>query len=141
MKNLIFITIIMFCARLHAQVPIEKGERSPDDGVFLTNEEAAVMIAEKKAADKLCKIESDFIVETEKQQCVLDKKILQNEIDYQKEKYEKIMKIKNDNEIELYRKISDSGNNIQWFTIGAASGAAAVVVSVLSVYLIIQSGK
>lgn len=141
MKTLIFLITLLFSSIVFAQVPLEKGDPAPDDGVFLTNEETAKIIAEKNAAEKLCIIDKDYLVKTEKQQCILDKKLLQNEVEYQKEKYKKIMEIRDDSEKELYRQLGNSGNNMYWFAGGAAAGAVAVVVSVVSVYLIVQSGK
>lgn len=139
MKNILLTLIFLTSFSAAAQVDIAKGEPAPEDGVFLTNLQAAKIIAEKKAADKICEIEKDFAIDTETYQCSLDKELLKNEIKYEKEKYDQIIKIRNKNEEDLYRKIGDGGNNLYWFAGGIAAGATTVVVSVATVYLIMSS--
>lgn len=141
MKIIIFLASLTLSSVCLAQVPIEKGQPAPENGVFLTNNQAAKLIAEKNAVDKICEVNKTYAVEIEKQQCVLDKKTLQNEVDYQKSKYDQIIKIRDENEKDLYRKIGDGGNNLYWFAGGIAAGATTVVVSVATVYLIMNSGK
>lgn len=141
MKIILFLVSLTLSSVCFAQVPIEKGQPAPENGVFLTNNQAAKLIAEKNAADKICEVNKTYAVEIEKQQCILDKKTLQNEVDYQKNKFDQIIKIRDENEKELYRKIGDGGNNLYWFAGGIAAGATTVVVSVATVYMIMNSGK
>lgn len=139
MKNIVLFLFFLFSFDAAAQVDIAKGQPAPADGVFLTNLEAAKIIAEKKAADKICQIEKDFAVDTEVYQCSLDKQLLKNEIKYEKTKYDQIVKIRDKNEEDLYRKIGDGGNNLYWFAGGIAVGATTVVTSIATVYLIMSS--
>ena len=90
MKTLCLLISLTLSSVCYAQTAVEKGQPSPDDGVFLTNEEAAKIIAEKEAAQKRCDIKVETEVEKQKVNCQYEKNLLKNELDFQKKKFDEI---------------------------------------------------
>lgn len=130
MRILCFLVSLILSSVCFAQTAVEKGQPSPDDGVFLTNEEAAKIIAEMDAAEKRCQIRIDSVVETEKINCELEKQLLKNHLKYQQEKFDKLIDLRDKQEEELIRKIKEENNGLYWFLGGAALGIAAAASTV-----------
>lgn len=141
MRIIYFLGFIIFSNTVFAQVALDKGEPAPEDGVFLTKEEAAKVIAEKQSAEQVCKINQEAAVSLEKNKCTFDKELLKNELLYEKTKYEEINKLRNLQEEKLFKAASDSGDNLYWFLGGIAAGATVTAVSAIGVILFVNQAK
>lgn len=124
MKIICFLISLTLSSVCFGQTAVERGQPSPDDGVFLTNEEAAKIIAEKEAAEKRCLLRIESAVGTEKINCELDKSSLKNELEFQKNKFDQIIALRDKQEEELIKKIKEENNGLYWFFGGAAVGIA-----------------
>jgi hypothetical protein len=138
MKNLLLITCLLFSLKSSAQVALSKGQPAPEDGVFLTKEQAAKVLAEKKAAEEICKINQQAAVAVEKNRCEYDKNLLKNELSYEKTKYDEISKLRDVQEGRLYETVSDSGDNLYWLIGGIAAGAAITATSAVGIVFFIN---
>lgn len=142
MKNLLLITCLLFSLKSSAQVALSKGQPAPEDGVFLNKEQAAKVLADKKAAEEICKINQEAAIAVEKNRCEYDKNLLKNELSYEKSKYDEISKLRDVQEGRLYETVSDSGDNLYWLIGGIAAGAATTAVISISVVLFVnQTGQ
>lgn len=133
MKTLCLIISLTLSSICFAQTAVEKGQPSPDDGVFLTNEEAAKILAEKEACEKRCQVNIETEVEKQKTNCETEKNLLKNELDFQKNKFDEIIALRDKQEEELIRKIKEQNNGLYWFLGGAAVGIAVAAGTVLVV--------
>ena len=88
MKALCIAFSFILSANSLAQTAVAKDQPSQADGIFLTKEEAAKILAEKQAAEEICRINSEAVVEKEKNKCVLDKGLLKNELELEKKKFD-----------------------------------------------------
>lgn len=84
MRILCFMTSLLLCSTSLAQVSLAKDQPAPEDGVFLTKEQAAKVIAEKQAADQTCKIQQESSYTQIKIKCEYEKNLLRNELSYEK---------------------------------------------------------
>lgn len=138
MRILCFIISLLFCSTSLAQVSLEKGQPAPEAGIFLTKEQAAKVIAEKQAAEQICKINQEAAVEQSKAKCEFEKGLLKNELSYEKSKFTEISKLRDVQDEELYQRISDSGDNLYWFAGGIVAGAATAAAVSISIVLVIN---
>ena len=138
MRTICLIISLLFCSTSLAQVSLEKGQPAPEAGIFLTKEQAAKVIAEKQAAEQICKINADSAVEQSKTKCEFDKGLLKNELSYEKSKFTEISKLRDVQDEKLYDRISDSGDNLYWFIGGIAAGAATTAAISIGVVLLVE---
>ena len=87
MRILCIVLSFLLSVNSLAQTAVAKGQPSPADGVFLTKEEAAKILAEKQAAAEIYRINMEAAVEKEKNKCDLYKSLLKNEPELEKKKY------------------------------------------------------
>ena len=59
MRLVALFTALLFATTVNAQVALKTGDPAPNDGVFLTNEQAAKILAEKEAQEQICKANTD----------------------------------------------------------------------------------
>ena len=138
MKTLFFIISLLASSTCFAQIAIAKGEPCPEDGLFLTKEQAAKVIAEKKASEEICKINQNAATEESKAKCEYEKGLLKNELSYEKTKFIEISKLRDVQDQNLYERIGDSGDNLYWFAGGIVAGAATAAAVSISIVLIIN---
>lgn len=138
MKILCFIISLLFCSTSLAQVSLAKGQPAPEEGIFLTKEQAAKVIAEKQAAEQICKINQDAAAAQSKAKCEYEKGLLKNELSYEKTKFTEISKLRDVQDEKLYERISDSGDNLYWFAGGIVAGAATAAAVSISIVLVIN---
>lgn len=131
----LLVLVVLFSSKLLAQTPIEQGQPAPESGIFLTKEQAAKIIAEKKAIEETCKINCDANIETQKTKCEYEKALLNTQLDYEKSKFDQINKLRDSQDEKLYDTIGDSGDNMSWFIGGIAAGV--ITTAALSVSIII----
>ena len=117
---------------------LEKGQPAPETGVFLTKEQVAKIIAEKQAAQEICKIEKEAAVSIEKNKCEYEKNLLKNELSYEKTKNEEISRLRDVQEDKLYDAVSDSGDNLYWFVGGLVTGTVITTASAVGIIFVIN---
>lgn len=138
MRILCFITSLLLSSTSLAQVSLAKGQPAPEDGIFLTKEQAAKVIAEKQAAEQICKINQDAALGQLKVKCEYEKDLLKNELSYEKSKYIEISKLRDVQDEKLYNRISDSGDNLYWFIGGIAAGATVAAAASVGIVVFIN---
>ena len=121
-----------------AQVSLAKDQPAPEDGIFLTKEQAAKVIAEKQASEETCKINQEASIEQLKVKCQYDKDLLKNQLSFEESKYEEISKLRDVQEKKLYDRIGDSGDNLYWFVGGVAIGAVITVAGTIGIIAILN---
>ena len=135
----ICLLICLFLSNIsYAQTAVREGQPSPADGIFLTKEEAAKVIAEKMAAEQTCKITIEENAQILKTKCEYDKTILQNEVNFQKNKFTEINKLRDVQDKNLQQRVADSGDNLSYFLGGLAVGTVIVGAATISAYVYIQ---
>ena len=138
MRTLCLTIFFLFSCTSYAQVAVEKGQPAPEAGIFLTKEQAAKVIAEKQAAEQICKINQDSALERLKAKCEYEKGLLNNELSYEKSKFTEISKLRDVQDEKLYDRISDSGDNLYWFAGGIVAGAVTAAAVAISIVLVIN---
>jgi len=121
-----------------AQTPVGKGQPSPTDGIFLTKEEAAKILAEKQAAAEICRINMEAAVEKEKNKCDLDRGLLKNELELEKKKFDEINRLRNEQDKVFLDRIDDGGDNAYYFFGGLAVGAVVSTAAIVGTILLIK---
>ena len=121
-----------------AQTAVAKGQPSPAEGIFLTKEEAAKILAEKQAAAEICRINSEAAIEKEKAKCGFDKGLLQNELDFEKKKFDEITRLRNAQDKVFLDRVDDSGDNTYYFFGGLALGAVVSGAAIVGTIVLIN---
>ena len=135
----IFLLICLFLSNIsYAQTAVAEGQPSPADGIFLTKEEAAKIIAEKMVAEQTCRATIEENAQVIKTKCEYDKTILQNEVDFQKNKFTEINKLRDVQDKNLQQRVADSGDNLSYFLGGLALGTVIVGAATISAYVYTQ---
>jgi G3E family GTPase len=141
MKALCIAFSFILSANSLAQTAVAKDQPSPADGIFLTKEEAAKILAEKQAAAEICRINSEAVVEKEKNKCVLDKGLLKNELELEKKKFDEISRLRNEQDKVLLDRIDDGGDNAYYFFGGLAIGAVISTVAIVGTIMLIKQAE
>jgi hypothetical protein len=135
----ICLLICLFLSNIsYAQTAVAKGQPSPADGIFLTKEEAAKIIAEKMAVEQTCRRTIEENAQLLKTKCEYDKTILQNEVDFEKNKFTEINKLRDVQDKNLQQRVADSGDNLSYFLGGLALGTVIVGAATISAYVYTQ---
>ncbi len=141
MKALCIILSFIFSANSLAQTAVAKGQPSPEDGIFLTKEQAAKILADKAAAEKICKIEKEAAVEVEKNKCSLDNGLLKNELELEKKKFDEINRLRNEQDKVFLDRIDDGGDNTYYFFGGLAAGAIITGAAIVGTIVLVKQGQ
>lgn len=137
MNKIISITLIMCMAfSANAQTAVKAGDIVPVNGVLLTNEEAAKILAEEEYRKKICKINSDIQLELAETKCKYEKSNLQISLDLQKEKEEEILRLKDTEAEELYAKVGTTGDGVMWFAGGLVVGILTVTAASATIFFV-----
>lgn len=134
-----FLTILLltcFSFSVYAQQPILQGEEAPEDGVFLTNQEAARILSSKEALEKRC--QADMAHEKKKTEtlCEFEKKNLNSNINFLKEKNKELMDLKNKEIIRLQDLLKEEtfGDDTLWFVGGLSLGFVVATISSVAIF-------
>ena len=136
MRVIALITAMMFATSVSGQVALKAGEPAPADGVFLTSEQAAKILAEKEAQEQICKANTEYEKQKIESVCTLEKNVLQITLDTQKKKYDEIVKLKDEENKRLYEQIEESSADYgaYWFAGGLAFGALVAAGSSIAIF-------
>lgn len=128
-KNICFMLCFFLPLQVLAQVPIDKGEKAPEDGVFLSKEEAAKLIAEKELFSEKLKLELSEQKEELDIICEGEKKIKDLYLEAEKEKSSLLLDLKQKQIENLYKQLEKESTDYSmwWFAAGATVGTVASV--------------
>jgi len=128
-KNICFTLCFFLPLQVLAQVPLDKGEKAPEDGVFLTKREAAEIIVERKAAKEKLELELSLQKKELDIICEGEKKIKDLYLDTEKEKGSLLLDLKQKQIENLYKQLEKENTDYSmwWFATGAAVGTVASV--------------
>ena len=120
---------------------VKKGDPAPFSGVLMSNDVAAKLYLDSKFSSKECDIRVREKIDIEKLSCKKDKSLLASELTIEREKYEKILSLKNDRIKFLEKKWNpspwyDSGEF--WFATGVISG---ILITIASGYALSQASR
>ena len=128
-KNICFMLCFFMPLQALAQVPLNKGEEAPEDGVFLSKEQAAKVIAERGQFSE--KLESELKEQKEELKiiCEGEKKIKDLNLDAEKEKGSLLLDLKQKQIENLYKQLEKESvdYSMWWFVAGATVGTVASV--------------
>ena len=112
-----------------AQVPIDKGEKAPEDGVFLSKQEAAKIIVEREALSEKLKLKLEEQKEELSIICEGEKKIKDLYLEAEKEKGSLLLDLKQKQIENLYKQLEKESDDYSmwWFVAGATVGTVASV--------------
>lgn len=132
MKLLALFTLIMFSTASIAATNVKVGDIVEKDGVLLTNEEAANIIAESKAQKERCKAVIEF--EKEKTRLELQLKInnLQSDFLAEKEKNKVVLELKERETERLYKELDKASNDYLPYAIMGSTFAGVIVSALVS---------
>lgn len=128
-KNICFTLCFFLSLQTLAQVPLDKGQKAPEDGIFLTKEEAARIIAEKELFSEKLKLELDEQKQELNITCEGEKKIKDLYLDAEKEKSSLLLDLKQKQIENLYKQLEKQSTDYSmwWFAAGATIGTVASV--------------
>ena len=126
---MLFIAYFFLPLQVLAQVPLDKGEGAPEDGVFFTNLEAAHLIAEQESSKEKLKFELEEQQKRLNLLCDGQKEIKDIKLQIQNEKNKDIISLKDKQIDNLYKELEkESGDyGIWWFAGGAVVGSVASI--------------
>lgn len=132
MKLLALFTLIMFSTASIAATNVKVGDIVEKDGVLLTNEEAANILAESKAQKERCKADIEF--EKEKTRLELQLKInnLQSDFLAEKEKNKVVLELKERETERLYKELDKASNDYLPYAIMGSTFAGVIVSALVS---------
>lgn len=119
----------LFSSSLYAQAPINKGETAPEDGVFLTREEAIDMIVDKETAQKKHQLELDLQKKQSDLICEGQKNVKDLMLNAEKDKSKSLLEIKDKQIDNLYKQLQEESGDYRawWFVGGAVIGTVASI--------------
>ena len=132
MINNLFFTLCFFLSLpVLAQVPLDKGDLAPEDGVFLTNLEAAKIVSEREGFKEKLKFELE---EQEKRLDVIcsgQKEVKDIMLDVEKSKNQEILSLKDKQIDNLYKELEkESGDYSMWWFVGGAVVGSVASISI-----------
>jgi hypothetical protein len=128
-KNICFMLCFFLPLQVLAQVPIDKGEKAPEDGVFLSKQEAAKIIVEREALSEKLKLKLEEQKEELSIICEGEKKIKDLYLEAEKEKGSLLLDLKQKQIENLYKQLEKESDDYSmwWFVAGATVGTVASV--------------
>jgi hypothetical protein len=139
MKTIFCILLIsMYTFSAAAQIAIEKDQPAPIDGFLLTKEEITKILSEKEAAEKQCIVNINYEKEKADLVCNLHKTNKDITIAAQEQKYEELIRLKDEEINRLYKELEKGDYAPYWFAAGAA---IATITSVAIFFAAVQTTK
>lgn len=127
-----------------AQIAVKAGDVIQEEGVFLTNKEAARILAEKKANDELCSANIAYEKEKVNSVCKLQIETLKLNLESEREKRGIQVQTCREEKDKLYKQIGENAADYSpyWFIAGTTTGALfASIASVAIFFAATQSDK
>ena len=134
---LVTFPVISFADDVPKIKPMNKGEVAPFAGVLFNSSAVAQTIAEKEYNAQQCRLRIQHLEQKEKAKCDLLVSTVKVEVDFLKQKYGSILKIK-DEEVNRFQKLAlerSNKNSHWWFAGGVVTG---IVTSVVIFYAAVE---
>lgn len=128
LKNIIL--CMFFSSSVFAQSVIKKGEVAKQDGVFLTVQEAAQMIADKEMSEKERQLELEFIKKELETKHDGEKRKLNSKLEIMEEKNKMVLELKQRQIDNLYKELEEKSKDysLWWLAGGIAAGATTAIL-------------
>lgn len=127
LKNIILCMLFSFSAL--AQVAVKTGDRIPADGVYLTLQEAAELIADKEFRERECKLELDFAKKELETKHSGEVQKLNSKIEIMDEKNKIVLELKQKQIDNLYKELENKKDySLWWASGGVVAGAATAIL-------------
>jgi len=128
MKKILLVSML-FSATSLAQTAISVGQKAPEDGVFLTKEEAAKMIADKESLIEKHQLELETQKNKLETKAESDLKIAELKLDIEKEKNIAIINLKQKQIDNLYKELENDWeiSGIWWLGGGILIGTVGSI--------------
>ena len=140
MRYFIIFLMMAFATTSLAQVNVKAGDTVPEDGVFLTKEQVAKIIAETDAL----KIKHLEELEFEREKALIklnnQKQLSEAVLNSNIEKYTYLLEVKEKELSGLYKRLEEEQYEHWWFAGGTAIGVVSSVVIYLAVTQVQQLG-
>jgi len=120
--------------------PMNQGEIAPFPGVLFNSAAVAQSIAEKEYNAAQCRLRTAHIEQKEEIRCDLLVSTVKVEVDFLKQKYDSILKIKDEevNRLQKFALERPNKNSHWWFAGGVVAG---IVTSVVIFYAAVEIGE
>ena len=117
--------------------PMNQGEVAPFAGVLFNSAAVAQSVAEKEYNSEQCRLRIDHMEQKEKAKCDLLVSTTRVEIDFLKQKYDSILKIKDEenNRLQKFALERPNKNSHWWFAGGVVAG---IVTSIAIFYAAVE---
>lgn len=129
--------ILVFADETPKIKPMNQGEVAPFPGVLFNSTAVAQSIAEKEYNFEQCRLRIGYIEEKEKTRCDLLVSTVKVEVDFLKQKYDSILKIKDEevNRLQKFALERPNKNSHWWFAGGVVVG---IVTSIAIFYAAVE---
>jgi hypothetical protein len=129
--------ILVFADETPKIKPMNQGEVAPFPGVLFNSTAVAQSIAEKEYNFEQCRLRIGYIEEKEKTRCDLLVSTVKVEVDFLKQKYDSILKIKDEevNRLQKFALDRPNKNSHWWFAGGVIAG---IVTSIAIFYAAVE---
>ena len=137
---LITFPLLVFAQETPKIKPMNLGEVAPFPGVLFNSAAVAQSIAEKEYNSDQCRLRTAHIEQKEKIKCDLLVSTVKVEVDFLKQKYDSILKIKDEevNRLQKFALEKPNKNSHWWFAGGMVAG---IVTSVVIFYAAVEIGE
>ena len=137
---LITFPLLVFAQETPKIKPMNQGEIAPFPGVLFNSAAVAQSIAEKEYNAAQCRLRTAHIEQKEEIRCDLLVSTVKVEVDFLKQKYDSILKIKDEevNRLQKFALERPNKNSHWWFAGGVVAG---IVTSVVIFYAAVEIGE
>ena len=134
---LITFPLLVFAQETPKIKPMNLGEVAPFPGVLFNSAAVAQSIAEKEYNSDQCRLRTAHIEQKEKIKCDLLVSTVKVEVDFLKQKYDSILKIKDEevNRLQKFALERPNKNSHWWFAGGVVAG---IVTSIAIFYAAVE---
>lgn len=139
--QLVFLPTLAYAENVAPKAQLlKKGQRAPYEGLLLSKEAQAKMIAEKEEAKRLCKLEIQYLTMRGNQDCKYKVDLHKIEIDSLEKKHKTIIKLK-DEEIGRLQEIAvkNPNSNAKWWLTGGV--VVGILVSIATFFAVAEISK
>lgn len=128
LKNIIL--CMLFSSSVFAQVVVKTGDRIPADGVYMTLQEAAELVADKEFRERECKLELEYTKKELETKHDGEKRKLNFKIETIEEKNKMVLELKQKQIDNLYKELEEKNKDysLWWMTGGIVAGAGTAIL-------------
>jgi len=142
MRFIAVLIMVLFSCASSAQevVPIDEGTPAPFDGVLLSMDAAAQILASDEVSEEDCLNKADYAVAKATNSCILDKEIAESSLKIERETSKQLIALKGQEIERLNKKLEES--SVDWGPFWFAGGATVgVAMSITIFFVAVQTVK